>query len=253
MSFHRFKWFSNAALRKTILCSYSLRFSVPFPMPDCLFDTSNAFSMCSIFIVFFFFLGKFETGNRCALFSFRRNTSWGGSGGESGKKNKIKIKLPKRNRYYELFNAIVCMCVPVSIIAMGRYAILCFSYLLVRLKTEPKKKTSGKKYNKMRYFFIYSYVWVYYNIEKQNGNECTELEGGLNATHQPYNKSGIYLRSSASVSNATPKWKLPKNLHNKIQRQRGRAGLNCAIWNRIAVRWFMYMHFPTRIANARKN
>lgn len=25
---------------------------------------------------------------------------------------------------------------------------------------------------------------MYYNIKKQNGNECTELEGGLNATHR---------------------------------------------------------------------
>lgn len=80
----------------------------------------------------------------------------------------------------------VCMCIPVSIIAMGRYVILCF-FLLFGWKRKTQKKiyeeNSGQKYNKIL-CYIYKCVYMYYNtIKKQNGNECTELEGGLNATH----------------------------------------------------------------------
>lgn len=54
------------------------------------------------------------------------------------------------------------------------------------LKTEPKKRENSGK-NIIKYYIIYVCVYVYvseyYKVKKQNGNECTELEGGLNATH----------------------------------------------------------------------
>lgn len=71
----------------------------------------------------------------------------------------------------------VYLCAPVSIIAIGRYAIL--QFLSCRRKRNGKENLGRKKYNK-----IYIYVCDVCTYKKEaNGNKCIELEGGLNATH----------------------------------------------------------------------
>lgn len=78
---------------------------------------------------------------------------------------------------------------------------------------------------------------VFYNIKKQNGNECTELEGGLNATHNRITKAAF----TSIECQCLERWlNENENLHNKIERARERERLNYGIWNRIEVRWFMY-------------
>lgn len=165
-----FKWFSNASLRKTILCSHSFPLCSDSHSRVLYFPSHIVYSIhpsyeiafCVLdFHCDFFFLGNSKREIVLLHFCFRETTPMRAErAGE--KKNKIKIKLPKRNRYQELFNAIVCMCVPVSIIAMGRYAILCFSCSLLRLKTEPKKKTRGK--NIIKYYIIFVHVCECFTI-----------------------------------------------------------------------------------------
>lgn len=67
-----------------------------------------------------------------------------------------------------------------------------YVFLLCDWKRNQKENSKKKKYNKMyRRTLVCVYVneWMFGSIlyvfkkKEANGNKCTELEGGLNATH----------------------------------------------------------------------
>lgn len=163
MSFHRFKWFSNASLRKTILCSYSLPFCSDPHSRVLYFPSHIVYSihrfLCARFSLWFF-SWKIRSGKSFySIFVSEKRRRYGQRERESErkKKNKMKKKLPKRNRYQELFNAIVCIVCSCFDHCDGKICNIVFFLLAYTVENGTEKENLGK--NIIKYYILFVYMW----------------------------------------------------------------------------------------------